>query len=119
MYKFLVIYFALFSFYVTFIFCALQTAILTSCFRLELRTENFVLIYAYSYFYHLVITAPVLYHSAVYVIAYMHVSHVFVAVDSGLWSGSSNRWWDDRLRGYSLVSCSRDHAQLDALQPDW
>ena len=50
MYKFLVIYFALFSFYVTFIFCALQTAILTSCFRLELRTENFVLIYTYSYF---------------------------------------------------------------------
>jgi len=42
-----------------------------------------------------------------------------VCVDIRLWSSSSSWWRDDWLCRYSLVSCSRDHVELDALQSDW
>jgi len=44
---------------------------------------------------------------------------VSTRVDPGLWPGASHGRRDDRLRGYSLVSGAGDHAELDALHPDW
>jgi len=46
---------------------------------------------------------------------FMCYVHLFVDVDSWLWSSPSNRWWNDWICGNSLVPCSRDHAELDAL----
>lgn len=38
--------------------------------------------------------------------------------DPGLWTGTADREWDDRVCGDSVVPGAWDHAQLDALQPD-
>lgn len=42
----------------------------------------------------------------------------WIIADFGLWFGTAHRWWDDRLRGHSLVPCAGDHVELDALQHD-
>lgn len=38
--------------------------------------------------------------------------------DIGLWLGTAHWRRDDRLRGHSLVPCTGDHVELDALQHD-
>lgn len=43
----------------------------------------------------------------------------FCPTDPWLWLSQADRWWDDGLCGDALVSSTRDHAELDALQPEW
>ena len=89
--------------------CAKLTIIYSVDARYSIRLDNTVEFITPNWLLFSIIYGNCLFYFAMWFLCCMNL-------DSGLWFGPECTEWNDRLRGYKVVPCTWDYAQLDALQ---